>query len=103
MNVASDPLVYVQTRFIFERTLTYNFKILKLCQPRERTSTFVVNVLCSVEVALVVLSAFGADPLTNFEILERWILVATRVADLTRREETVYEHNLCAVMFREVF
>ena len=59
MNVASDPLVYVQTRFVFERTLTYNFKTLKLSHPRERTSAFIVNILRGVEIALVALSAFG--------------------------------------------
>ena len=88
MNVTSDPLVYVQTRIVFERTLTYDFKILKLCHPRERPSTFVVNVLRSVEVALVVLPAHRADPRANLEILEFWVLVTTRVAELARREKS---------------
>ena len=103
MNVTSNPLVYVQTRFIFERTLTYDFKILKLCQPRECPPTFLVNVLRGVEVALVGGAALGADPRANLEILEFGVLVATRVAELTRWEEGVDEHNLCAVPFREVF
>ena len=103
MNVTSDPLVYVQTRFVFERILTYNFKILKLCCPREHPSTFVVNVLRSVEVALVVLSTCRTDPLTNLEILEFGVLVAAVVTELARREKSVYEHDLCAIPFREVF
>ena len=102
MNVPSDPLVYVQTRFVFERTLIYNFKILKLCQPREHTSTFVVNVLRCVEVALVGGATFGTDPLTNLEILEFRVLVAARVAELAQREKAVYEHNLCAVTTRQI-
>ena len=107
MNVTSDPLVYVQTRFVFERTFytksKQNFKILKRCYPCERTTTFVVNVLRSVEVALVVLSAFGAVPLTNLGILKYGVLVATVVAELARREKAVYKHDLRAVPFREVF
>ena len=82
MNVTSDPLVYVQTRFVFERTLTYNFKILKLCQPRERSTTFVVNVLRGVEVSLVGGTACGTDPRANLEILEFWALETARVAEL---------------------
>ena len=103
MNATSDPLVYVQTRFVFERTLTYNFKILKRCQPRERPTTLVVNVLCGVKVALVKLSAYGANPLANLEILEFGVLVAARVAKLARREKAVYKHDLRTVPFREVF
>ena len=103
MNVTSDPLVYVQTRFVFERTLSYNFKILKLGQSCECPPTFVVNVLRSVEVALVVLSTFGTDPLTNLEILEFMVLVATIVTELTRWEETVYKHDLRAIPFCKVF
>ena len=103
MNVTSNPLVYVQTRFVFERTLTYNFKILKLCHPRKRPSTFVVNVLRRVEVALMGGTAYGTDPRANLEILEFGVLVAARVAELTRREETIHEHDLCAVTFCEGF
>ena len=51
----------------------------------------------------MVLSAFGTDPLTDFEVLEVRVLVATRVAELARREKAVYEHDLCAVTLREVF
>ena len=47
--------------------------------------------------------ALGAYPLTNLEILEFGVLVATRVTELTRREKAVYEHDLRAVTFREVF
>ena len=62
-----------------------------------------MNVLCGVEVALVGGTAFGADPLANLEILEFRVLLAARVAELARREKSVYEHDLCAVSFREVF
>ena len=83
MTVPSDPLVYAQTRFIFERTLTYDFKIPKLSQPRECPPAFVMNVLRSVEIALVVLSANRADPLADVKILERGVLETARVAELT--------------------
>ena len=62
-----------------------------------------MNVLRGVEVALVGGAALGTDPLTNLEILEFGVLAATRVAELARREETVDEHDLCAVTLREVF
>ena len=62
-----------------------------------------MNVLCGVEVALVVLAAHRADPLANLEILEFGVLVATVVTELTRREETIDKHDLCAVTLREVF
>ena len=57
-----------------------------------------MNILRSVEVALIMLSAFGTDLLTDFEVFERGILVVARVAELARREETVYEHDLCAII-----
>ena len=60
-----------------------------------------MNVLRGVEVALVVLPAHRADPLTNLEVLEFWVLAATVVAELARREEGVYKHDLCSVTFRQ--
>ena len=62
-----------------------------------------MNVLRRVEVTLVVLSAHGTSPLSDFQILERGILVAARVAELARRKKAVYKHNLCVVPFRDVF
>ena len=41
-----------------------------------------MNVLRSVEIALVVLSTNRANPLANLEILEFWILETARVAEL---------------------
>ena len=62
-----------------------------------------MNVLRRVEVTLVVLAAHRADPLANLEILEFGVLVATVVTELTRREETIYKHDLGAVTLREGF
>ena len=50
----------------------------------------------------MVLATFGTDPLTDFEILEFRVLVATVVAELARREKSVYKHDLCAIPFRKV-
>ena len=78
------------------------FSILLSLQAVHKTHTLIPDIDCSIDIPVMVCTAFRTDPCTDSQILRFGILIPAYTAQLAACKETAYFHQLFSLFFHFV-